>query len=313
MSRFSSKLIGDGVGAEVLGDLTDTITSEDRQDLRRLLNEHFLLVFRGQNALAEEQQDALMSSFGNVIKQADGLKVLKDLKEGDLLHEADVVSNIDDLENNPEYVYEDEAGNSFLTAPLAWHNDAEFLPDPYTVAALYALDVVDDASATDFANGARAYRLLPQDLKERIEDLDALHVDAADYSQRNRLATVPENHPRFASPLADAIAETGTRFLSLAELFVDSIVGLPEGESETLIGELLGYLHAPENYYSHSWRSGDLVIWDNRVMQHRRPQSTANVGRRVLRRSSLGPKTLTQQYAEWHQDFDREHASAGAK
>jgi taurine dioxygenase len=224
-----------------------------------------------------------MSTFGTVIVEAGS-------------HDVDVVSNV--AVEDPA-IFEDEAGNSFLNSPLPWHNDGEFLEHPYTAAILYALDVVDGASATDFANGARAYERLSDGLKARVKNLNALHVAATNYSRRNRRAPVVADQPFSISPLVDTVIETGVRFLSLAELFIDSIVELPEDESESLIAELCSHLHADDNVYRHYWTKGDLVVWNNLVIQHRRPFSTSEVGRRILQRTSAGQVSHSKQFEEW--------------
>lgn len=48
-----------------------------------------------------------------------------------------------------------------------------------------------------------------------------------------------------------------------------SIEGLDDAESEALIEELTGYMVQPEGQYRHKWRTGDVVIWDNRCTYHK--------------------------------------------
>jgi taurine dioxygenase len=188
---------------------------------------------------------------------------------------------------------------------LAWHTDTAFLPIHLGPTALYAVDVVDGATATDFANCARAYRTLPQAIKDRLQGVDAFHVHSQVYNRRNRATDVPPSFPRNVSTLVDKDVESGVPFLHLSELNIDSLVGLPEAESEALIAMLLAHQHAEGNYYRHFWHNGDLLVWQHSVMPHRRPFKTnsAQVGNRILRRSNTGDVTNTQQVEKWYADY----------
>jgi taurine dioxygenase len=93
-------------------------------------------------------------------------------------------------------------------------------------------------------------------------------------------------------------AATGKPVLYLSEMHTDSIVGLAEEESETLIEELFGYLFMPGTIYTHRWRNGDLAIFDNRAIQHSRPDVSA-VGPRTLRRITLAEQSLFEQYPQF--------------
>ena len=64
---------------------------------------------------------------------------------------------------------------------------------------------------------------------------------------------------------------TGQELLSVNEMQTDRIIGLDEPESEETLEALWALLYAPENTYSHQWRVGDLVVWDNIAVQHGRP------------------------------------------
>ena len=63
------------------------------------------------------------------------------------------------------------------------------------------------------------------------------------------------------------------------------IVGWPVPEGRLLLYDLTLHATRPEFVYSHKWRVGDLVIWDNRCTMHRgRPHDDAHP--RDLRRAT---------------------------
>jgi alpha-ketoglutarate-dependent 2,4-dichlorophenoxyacetate dioxygenase len=65
------------------------------------------------------------------------------------------------------------------------------------------------------------------------------------------------------------------------------IVGWPVDEGRALLEELAELAAQPHNIYSHEWRVGDLVIWDNRCTLHRGTSFDDLQYRRDLRRTTI--------------------------
>jgi len=65
---------------------------------------------------------------------------------------------------------------------------------------------------------------------------------------------------------------------------------LPLAESEALLDELWSYTSREDVSWGNEWRTGDVVLWDNRCTMHRRdpfdPES-----RRVLHRTQIKGET----------------------
>jgi taurine dioxygenase len=81
-------------------------------------------------------------------------------------------------------------------------------------------------------------------------------------------------------------------------IFVNSdmtgcVIGMSEPESDALLDELFAYLYAEKRIYEHAWRAGDIVIWDNRAVQHARAEIQG--GTRTLQRVTIA------QYGYWDQ------------
>ena len=57
-------------------------------------------------------------------------------------------------------------------------------------------------------------------------------------------------------------------------------------DSELLLDELWQYAALEENTLQHKWRPGDVIIWDNRCVLHRRDDIDPN-DRRLLRRCQV--------------------------
>ena len=48
-----------------------------------------------------------------------------------------------------------------------------------------------------------------------------------------------------------------------------AIDGMAEQEAQALLEELIEFATAPGCTFEHRWRSGDVVMWDNRAVLHR--------------------------------------------
>jgi taurine dioxygenase len=64
------------------------------------------------------------------------------------------------------------------------------------------------------------------------------------------------------------------------------VPGLDLAESERLLDRLWAHCMKPEFAWTHKWRVGDLLIWDNRVAIHRR-DSFDGRERRVMHRTTI--------------------------
>jgi taurine dioxygenase len=76
---------------------------------------------------------------------------------------------------------------------------------------------------------------------------------------------------------------SGQELLSVNQMQTDRIIGLEATESEATLEALWALLYAPDNTYSHQWRVGDLVLWDNIAVQHGRPAPAPDVPRTMRR------------------------------
>jgi taurine dioxygenase len=79
--------------------------------------------------------------------------------------------------------------------------------------------------------------------------------------------------------------------LSVNEMQTDRIIGLDPSESEETLEALWALLYAPENTYSHHWRVGDLVLWDNIAVQHGRPAPPRHAAR-TMRRVTMAERSV---------------------
>jgi len=232
------------------------------EELRALLRERQMLCFRAPD-LSGEDQKRLLACFGPLVDESfDG--------------------------SGWSYVSNVEPGGVLGDGPFLFHSDLEFTSDPLWVLSLYAMELPDTPTSTRFANGLRAAEHLDAGVVAELDGKTALHVfpllegrgDA-----RYRVRDLDDGAPRAEHPLLLTHPVTGARILYVTAMQTDSVVGLTEDESESLLERLWSELYAPDNVYEHEWQVGDLLVWDNLALQHARGAVT---GRRTLRRVPVG-------------------------
>jgi taurine dioxygenase len=173
------------------------------------------------------------------------------------------------------------------TAALPFHSDGAFSPVPLRAISLHAVDVVDGASATRFASGARTLQRLPDEVRRQIVGRESLHVLPLHVDRRNRASDVPDDFPRAQHPIVLSDPDSGREGVFLCEEMLDGIVGMPVEESDALIDAILAVHHVEDNVIEHPWHGDDIVIWNNLLVQHGRSEMSS-VGRRTLQRVSVG-------------------------
>lgn len=165
---------------------------------------------------------------------------------------------------------------------LPLHADFMFMERPATAISLYAMVVPANGGETVFADGAAAYRRLPETLKKRIVGLEGRFV--INYTPF-RPVFDPKAPPDMMAvhPLIWQPPHARQAVLYASKLMTESIIGFSEAESEALLQELFTYIEDPQVHYVHRWRPGDYLVWDNRCLQHAR-RDFASPDARTLRR-----------------------------
>lgn len=156
-----------------------------------------------------------------------------------------------------------------------WHSDLSYLAEPSLGSALHAQVLPRDGGDTLFASQHAAYDGLPEAIKAQIEHLDAEHSYAfrmdiltasgtrAPLTDAQRAAVPPVVHP-----VVRVHPATGRRALFVSEGFTSRILGVSEEESRRLLDILFAATKAQEVTYRHKWQPHDMVLWDNRAVQH---------------------------------------------
>ena len=125
--------------------------------------------------------------------------------------------------------------------------------------------------ATRFASAWAAYAGLTPALKQRIENLKATHRVVGRRSQTGtgeQDKAEHERQPVVIHPLVRVHPHARRKYLFVSKGECERVIGLDEAEGLKLIEALADEITRPEYQYEHNWRVGDLLMWDNRAVQH---------------------------------------------
>ena len=257
------KRIGNTFASEVQGlDLRKGIDATLAAEIDHALATHGVLVFRRQ-VLDDDAQQAFIEKFGPPV-----VTQLKEIASGHP-HFYDVGTV--DSEGNP--IDAESVKGQYLLANQLWHTDGSQNQPPIRLTALHARTLPDDPPNTEYADMRGAWDALPASRQGELEGLQVEHsilwsreqigMKASDFSEE----TLRERQP-VVHPLVRVNARTGRKSLYLAS-HASHIIGRPLEEGRALVQELMAHATQPEFVYSHAWKPGELVMWDDSWTMHR--------------------------------------------
>ncbi|RVT93230.1 TauD/TfdA family dioxygenase [Sphingomonas crocodyli] len=233
-------------------------------EITRALRRHLLLVFRGQESPSHDQLDTFFRRFGRLMSETyDGSFHYSTFSadEQEQIHRTDHFN----------YVVNTDEGQT----ELVWHCDHFQRPQYKVLSVLEAMEFGQGAVPTMFRDMYTAYEMLPFEKRGPLEHKQTVNLDPRkrDLTKWPRLAD--SMHPVFASH-----PHSGRRTLYVNE-FTHRIAGMPMEESDAVIADLLAHAERTAPTYTHKWQVGDICIWDNVGLQHRRDAMESGVPRRL--------------------------------
>ena len=252
--------LGPGFGAEVRGiTILDVATdAEAYKAVRSAFEENSLLVFRDQ-PVADDIQVAFSRAFGPL-----------ELTKVSSLGQNTFYSRLTNTANG-KVVPADHRQVLVAKANALWHTDSSFKKTPALASVLTARVLPEDGGETEFTSTRLAWERLPADMQARLKDAvathsyansrDQIHPDLATEIERRSLPPV-RWRLNWRNPTNDR------RALYVAS-HAYAIDDMDERDARQLLAQLLDEATRREFVYSHKWRQGDAVMWDNRAMLHR--------------------------------------------
>ncbi len=266
-------------GADIVGVDLAGCSDNDFDSIYRAWLDYGVLRFRGQE-LDENGLQLFSQRFGPLEEMPYG-RLPEELKKLIKNIYVTVISNI---------VVEGRPLGGLGSGESMWHSDMTYVDTPPPASLLLAEEIPAKGGDTWFADQYAAYDALPESLQKRIGNLaikhDAAHNSVGELRPGFEPIDSPQSAPGAVHPIISTHSETGRKCLYLGRREWAYVVGLELAESEMLLDELWQYATLEENVVKQYWRVGDLIIWDNRCVLHRRDDIDPN-DRRLLRRCQV--------------------------
>ncbi len=268
---FDTVSLTEWIGAEIKGlDLRKVLDDRTIAALREAWLRHHVLVFRD-NDLSEARQIRFAGYFGRAMETNQSVNKER---RPDADPRVMLVSNI---RENGELI------GTLPDGELQFHSDSAFLERPLMATVLYGVVLTSTGGNTRFVNMHAVLDALPAELREAIEGRRALNV--FDFLTQVKTAKLDRKTAvHFAHPAIRTHPETGREALYVNRLMTEEIEGIPEAEGDALLTRLFETTERSPFVSEHAWLPGDLIIWDNRSVQHARtdyPPDEPRLMRRV--------------------------------
>jgi len=277
--------IGAQFAAEAAGiDLNCPLGNQDIDDIWSAIDTYSVLVFRDQSLTDAGLRD-FAARFGPL---EIGRSAMRPGRRRLAIPQIGDISNLDE-DHNVRLLNDrrrlDSLGNRL------WHTDASYMPVPVVLGMLHAVTLPPPSpfgnGETEFADMRAAYDELPDTTKSAIADLIVEHdvfwsraqIGFTDFPQAEK-----DQFPPSPQRLVRTHAGSGRKTLYLSA-HASHVIGWPVADGRLLLADLNAHATQARFIYSHTWRLGDLVIWDNRCTMHRgRPHDEMKA--RDLRRAT---------------------------
>ena len=166
-----------------------------------------------------------------------------------------------------------------------WHTDSSFKRVPALTSVLSARIIPVRGGETEFVSTRLAFERLDPALRKKLENSFAWHDYAHSRGQIAEGLASPEERaalPPVCWRMVWKNPVNGRSALYLAS-HAYAVEGMAPAEGKKLIDELMAAATQPGTSYVHAWKSGDVVMWDNRATMHRGRPWPAHEARLMVR------------------------------
>jgi len=271
--------LGDALGAEARGIDLSRLDDANFAWIERAFAEHPVLVFRNQQLTATD-----IASFG---RRLGTPRMHSLVKYRHAEHpEVSWLTNVEE-DGRVDWYGVKRASD--------WHTDSTYEAEPPRLAMLHALEVPSSKGGTMFADMRAAYDALSPAMKERLATLTGLHGHSDGptgvrlYAPDEQTRMSGKEFPEQPRPAVIRHSVTGRPILFVNPMHVHGFTGMGKDEAWELIEELAEHATQDRFVYYHSWRVGDLLMWDEQATMHRGAGDYRPDERRVMMRTIVYP------------------------
>jgi taurine dioxygenase len=278
MSKVKVISSGKALSADIEGvDLSKALDAASLASIVEAWSAHLVLRFRGQK-LSDPDLERFSALLGPLDKAPTYSKGVRTDVGSDFVT---VISNV---------VVNGVAIGDLGNAEALWHTDMSYNDIPPMASALYSLEIPPVGGETGFCNMYQAWETLPQDLRQRVSGRLCVHDSSTNsvggLRGGHEAVTDVTKTPGARHPMVITHPVTKRECLFLGRRRNAYIVGLPINESEELLDAVWAHTTKKELSWYQEWQVGDLILWDNRCVMHRRDDFDPN-SRRIMHRTQI--------------------------
>jgi alpha-ketoglutarate-dependent taurine dioxygenase len=265
-SRLAHEPIKSSIGSRVLNSKAELLSGKFADEIRAVLQERGVLVFPEVN-FSDEEQIAFTKTLGTFQPEREGGDVFK--------------VTLDNKEN--------PFGAEYLKGSLYWHLDGTMNPVPILASLLSSKKLASWGGNTGFCNTYAAYEQLSDAQKAELDGLKVMHSVWSTvfyYEPEPSLAKLKGMQAIGERELPLVWKHSSGRKSLILGCTAQRVVDVTPAKSAELLVGLREWATSEQFSYSHEWKVGDLVMWDNTGTMHRAEQYDLNSGR-MLHRTKL--------------------------
>lgn len=259
-----------------------------------------ILFFNASIRLNKKTRDEIIAALFNyqlLIFKSQNLSVSQQVEFTELLGNLELPWNATNThsENSKLQIVSNAGRNrvDYKTSSEHWHTDRSFVEAPPLATLLHIQQIPDSGGFTEFVDMKKSYENLPEDLKQKIKNLIAIHSYNYKFLElrKRRIDAVRSkteiiDYQDVFHPLVRQHPVTGYNSLFLSELCLSKISEMDTDDSDKLLQELYSRVLTAEHIYRHQWEKGDFLIWDNASLMHRAVEIPEQQNR-VLHRTAI--------------------------
>jgi len=200
------------------------------------------------------------------------------------------ISNVDLNDNmlpidNSKVIF--DRGNNY------WHTDSSFKEIPSKISILSGREVPEYGGGTDFIDARHALETWEdKPRKYSLSDLnDCICEHSIVYSRKNNTGDIFDEKFKKDMPFVKQKLIRIHPYTKRAAFFAGShcshIIGWDIEESRELIKEINDWIIESGEIAEHKWKTGELVLWDNRRVLHKGTGYDESKYRRIMHRTTV--------------------------
>jgi alpha-ketoglutarate-dependent taurine dioxygenase len=271
--RLLHEIIKASIGSRVLNSKKELLSGEMAAQLRGLLEQRGVLVLP-EIHFSDDEQIAFTKTLGTFQPEPRG---------------GDVFKVTLDTKENP-------FSAEYLKGSLYWHLDGTMNDVPILASLLASKKLPSWGGNTGFCNTYAAYENLSEEQKAEFDGLRVMHSVWASvfyYEPEPSLAKLKSMQAIGERELPLVWKHRSGRKSLILGCTAHRVLGVSAAKSaEILVGQR-EWCTSEQFSFSHQWKVGDLVMWDNTGTMHRAEQYDLASGRLLHRTKLAGEEPFT--------------------